>query len=106
MRLLQDQAAAAAPAADVYDRPAGRLARRGSAGTRTRTAEERRDQEHAASALDLRDAALGEVGLRLELAPGLVRVRAEGEGGAASLAEDAPRSSARGWPPPPAAPSR
>lgn len=90
MRLIQDQAAAQPHQAEAFiaggDGSQGRLTvdRDGSEGGGGR------DAQHAAIAMTYETPRLGAVGLRLELAPGVVRVRAEVAAGRVyDMADDA-----------------
>lgn len=90
MRLIQDQAAGELRQSEAFinqqDGTQGRLAvdRDGQEGGGGR------DAEHAAIGLTYETPRLGEVALRLELAPGVVRVRAEVRAGRVfDLADDA-----------------
>ncbi len=90
MRLIQDQAAAQPHQAEAFipggDGSQGRLTvdRDGGEGGGGR------DAQHAAIALTYETPRLGAVGLRLELAPGVVRVRAEVTAGRVyEMADDA-----------------
>jgi hypothetical protein len=78
MRLIQDQAAAQPHQLEAFisqaDGSQGRLTVDRDGGEEGGGG---RDAEHAAIGLTYETPRLGEVGLRLELAPGLVRVRAE-----------------------------
>ena len=90
MRLVQEQPAAPPPPPNVTitqpDGSQARLAVDPDAGDEG----EDRDAEHAAIGLTYETARLGAVGLRLELAPGIVRVRAEVAAGRIyELADDA-----------------
>ena len=77
MRMLQDQATAPPPPPNItIAQPDGSQARI-SRDPEGEEGEEGRDREHAAIGLTYETPRLGAVGLRLELAPGLVRVRAE-----------------------------
>jgi hypothetical protein len=90
MRLLQDQATAPPPPPNVtIAQPDGSHARI-RRDPDDEEGGEGRDREHASVGLTYETPSLGEVGLRLELAPGLVRVRAEVRAGRVhELADDA-----------------
>jgi hypothetical protein len=92
MRLIQDQPAAAPHQAEVFiAQPDGSQARLvvdedGS----EEGGGEGRNREHAAVGLTYETPRLGALGLRLEIAPGVVRVRVEARaGGVYDLADDA-----------------
>jgi hypothetical protein len=89
MRLLHEQPTAPPPPPNVtITQPDGSQAR--ISRDPEEEGGEERDQEHAAIGLTYETPRLGAVGLRLELAPGLVRVRAEVTAGRVfDLADDA-----------------
>jgi hypothetical protein len=92
MRLIQDQAAGNVPPPTVnITQPDGTTARLTVDEDGGQDGEEGgRDREQAAIALTYETPKLGAIGLRLEIAPGVVRVRAEVRAGAVhALADDA-----------------
>ena len=96
MRMLQDQPTAPpAPPNVTITQPDGSQARI-SRDPDDEEGGEGRDHEHAAIGLTYETPRLGAVGLRLELAPGLVRVRAEVTAGRVyEIADDASDALAR-----------
>jgi len=90
MRLVQEQPSAPPPPPTVtISQPDGSQARISREPDEDEEGEER-DREHATIGLTYATPRLGAVGLRLELAPGLVRVRAEVTAGRIyELADDA-----------------
>lgn len=90
MRLVQDQATGQTPPPTVnIAQPDGSQARLTVDEDGGQEGEGGPDREHAAIALTYETPRLGAVGLRLEIAPGLVRVRAEVRAGAVyELADD------------------
>ena len=91
MRLVQDQAAEHAPTATInLTQPDGSQARLTVDEDGSQEGGGGRDREQAAVALTYETPKLGAVGLRLEIAPGVVRVRAEVSAGRIyELADDA-----------------